>query len=129
MSDRDNDFRRLVPMLPGWTVSEPDGNLVKSLRAFRRADYASFGFPAPDDPFSSHTEFVGKLADCIGRGWSLEAVWRAWVVETSPLNVTGWRVKYAEQTGHGRDKTATGEASDLAWAAVKAALACRTVKP
>lgn len=119
MTERDDDFRRLVPMLPGWTLSEPDGNLVKTLRAFRRADYASFPLPAVGAPLPEQLEFVGRIAVVM---WSLKDA-RAWGLESvrfpSPIE--------AEVTLVSNDDFVTRSAPDLAWAAVKAALACRTV--
>lgn len=115
MSDRDDDFRRLVPMLPGWTVSEPDGNLVKSLRAFRRADYASFGLPAPDAPLPETFAFVGRIAEQVGYQRDGLTIQFRIGPSGNPLP-EAWRVTLGLESD---------AAPDLAWAACRAAIAAK----
>lgn len=118
MSGRDADFRRLVPMMSGWTVSEPDGNLVRSLRAFRRADYASFPFPAPDARLPEQLEFVGRIAEALGYGFGLSIHWLA--------TDRAWSISIATKGGGDIIKLwHTGTAPDLAHAAVRAALVAK----
>jgi len=99
---RDADCARLAEMM-GWTV----GPGVSAVRGywFTIGPGEFLDIPAPDAPLPAQLEFVGRIAEAMG-----EPPLCLWPTDT------GWCVSLGE---------AQATAPDLAWAAVKAAIASK----
>lgn len=115
---RDADARALAAAMPGWDVRTYSEGSYFNIGRVGNTNMvrASFPIPAPDAPLPEALAFVGHLAVALGVG--------DWLLRVDQVRGNEWWVRFYPRPGNTR-LIAESSASDLAWAAVRAALAAR----
>jgi len=133
MSERETAAREFCKLI-GWTYQEPHESAgIGTPVTFTSAPFQMWDmehnqridthaeFPVADAPLHEHLAFVGRIAEAVGRGISLERIARRW--KPSVIDTFDWHVVVAEQEFRAESKLWHGSASDLSWAALLAGTA------
>lgn len=112
MSPRDDDLAKLAGLRGWWFFAAVHDVKPAKFILTQAEERREFPIPSPDAPLPDALAFVGRLCEAVG-------IARPSIVPMRDHDSGEfWRVYFANEGGH---------ASDLAWAAVRAALAAKGV--